>query len=410
MDIPVIAERISQKVQSKGKNPDQAAIEAKLRRLIEEFGVQPAEAERTVMNELAKEFQLTGVVSMPSDLRGLGEVLPGEWVTIEGKVVSLTTPRTPAIGQTGIIADSTGAMQFVIWAKAGAPLLQLGEWYKLESAVVDEFRNVPNVKVHSGTTVSSVTHDQPLLPMITPVQALHPGVGSVRVKMVQEWESSHERMLQTGVVGDESGTLKFTIWREEGEGKEKLLPDIVYNIYYAQVDEYNDRLSLNLNSATIIPDEGDIEIGIGGATFSGALVHISQGSGLVKRCPVEGCNRVLSRQNYCPIHEMQPEFRYDLRIKGVLDDGEKTRNVLMQREVTEQVTGMTLEAAQEMAENNPLGAEEVFYHLCNTVMGRYLICRGREMDQVMLVNQCEPQHLDQTTLAALINRAGGEEA
>lgn len=410
MDISVIAERISQKVQSKGKNPDQAAIEAKLRRLIEEFGVQPAEAERTVMNELAKEFQLTGVVSMASDLRGLGEVLPGEWVTIEGKVVSLTTPRTPAIGQTGIIADSTGAMQFVIWAKAGAPLLDLGEWYRLESAVVDEFRNVPNVKVHSGTTVSQITHDQPLVPTITPVQALHPGVGSVRVKMVQEWEPSHERMLQTGIVGDESGTLKFTIWREEGEGKEKLLPDTVYNIYYAQVDEYNGRLSLNLNSATIIPDDGDIEVGTGGAIFSGAIVHISQGSGLVKRCPVEGCNRVLSRQNYCPIHEIQPEFRYDLRIKGVLDDGEKTRNVLMQRDVTEQVTGMTLETAREMAENSPLGMDEVFLHLGDIVMGRYLTCRGREMDQVMLVNQCEPQHLDQTTLAALINRAGGEEA
>ena len=42
----------------KGQTVDPKKIEGKLRRLVNEFGVQPSEAERSVTNELAKEFNL----------------------------------------------------------------------------------------------------------------------------------------------------------------------------------------------------------------------------------------------------------------------------------------------------------------------------------------------------------------
>ena len=77
---------------------------------------------------------------------------------------------------------------------------------------------------------------------------------------------------------------------------------------------------LNLSTAIYLPEEGEIRVTEGEAV-TGVIVHLAPGSGLIKRCPVEGCNRVLSRQNYCPVHEIQKDFRYDLRIKGVLDDG-----------------------------------------------------------------------------------------
>jgi len=40
---------------------------------------------------------------------------------------------------------------------------------------------------------------------------------------------------------------------------------------------------------------------------------------------------------------------YDLRIKAVLDDGEKVQDILMNREITEAFTGITLDKAKEMA-------------------------------------------------------------
>jgi replication factor A1 len=406
MDIREMVERISQKIESKGKTPDKKKIETKLRRLIEEFGVHANEAERTVLNELAKEYSLSSITAKSSEMKEIGSLLPGEWVTIEGKVVSLSTPPTPAISQAGILADPTGAIRFVIWSRAGIPTLEEGSWYRIESAVVDEYRGSPSLSIHTGTTVSPSDQDIPLIPKIKKISELKPGIGNVRAKMIQEWEPSHPRMLQVGLLGDESGTIKFTIWKESG--KEKLDLDTVYSIYYAQVDEFAGRLQLNLAGAMYVPEDLDIAVR-SGDIVSGALVHIAPGSGLVKRCPVNGCNRVLSRQNYCPVHEIQSTFRYDLRIKGVLDSGTKTYNLLISCPVVEQMTGMSLEEAVELAENNPLGMDEVFFKVRDLLQGRYFTCQGSEMEDRILVKECRAQVYDTRNLADLLNRAGGSQ-
>ena len=408
MNISEVTERISRKLEAKGAQPDRQKIESRLRRLVEEFGVNLAEAERSVTADLAREYKVSGVGNTSTELRPISEITPGEWVTIEGKVVALTPPLSPSIAQTGIIADSSGAIRFVTWTRSNVPPMEFGHWYRIESAVVDVYRGAPNLKIHSGTTISRLEEDAPLLPSITPIADLKPGVGSVRAKVIQDWEVTNDRMLQTGLLGDESGTIKFVIWKDED--KENLEPDTVYNIYYATVDEYNGRLSLVLNTAMYIADEGDIEVGRNETESRGALVHVAQGSGLIKRCPVEGCNRTLSRQNYCPVHEIQPNFRYDLRIKAVLDDGDRARNVLMQREIVEKLTGITLEEAIQIAETNPLGMDEIFYRIRNAVLGRYYSCNGSEFGGRLLVNSCTPIRFDPGKLAALLNRAGGEPA
>ena len=408
MNLSEVTERISRKLEAKGAQPDQQKIESRLRRLVEEFGVNVAEAERTVTGDLAREYNLTGVGSNSTELRPIHEIAPGEWVTIEGKIVALTPSLSPSIAQTGIIADSSGAIRFVTWTRANAPAMEYGHWYRIESAVVDEYKGAPNLKIHSGTTISRMEKDAPLLPSITPIAELKPGVGSVRAKVVQDWEVSHDRMLQTGLLGDETGTIKFVIWKEEG--KDQLDLNTVYNIFYATVDEYNGRLSLALNTAMYISDEGDIEVGRNETEIQGALVHIAPGSGLIKRCPVEGCNRTLSRQNYCPVHEIQPEFRYDLRLKAVLDDGIRAKNILMQREIVEKLAGITLDEAVGIAETNPLGMDEIFYRIRNAVLGRYYTCSGNEFGGRLLVDSCSPVTFKSEELASLLNRAGGEAA
>ncbi|WP_332450476.1 nucleotide-binding protein [Methanoculleus sp.] len=408
MSLSEVTERISRKLEAKGAQPDRQKIESRLRRLVEEFGVNTAEAERTVTGDLAREYNLTGVGSTSTELRQMSEIVPGEWVTIEGKIVALTPSLSPSIAQNGIIADSSGAMRFVAWARGDPPAMEYGHWYRIESAVVDEYKGAPNLKIHSGTTIARMEKDAPLLPSITPIAELKPGVGSVRAKVIQNWEVSHDRMLQTGLLGDETGTIKFVIWKEEG--KDKLELDTVYNIFYATVDEYNGRLSLALNTAMYISDEGDIEVGRNETEIQGALVHIAPGSGLIKRCPVEGCNRTLSRQNYCPVHEIQPEFRYDLRLKAVLDDGIQAKNILMQREVVERLAGITLDEAVGIAETNPLGMDEIFYRIRNAVLGRYYTCSGNEFGGRLLVDSCSPATFKPEELAGLLNRAGGEAA
>jgi len=410
MDISQIVERISQKIEIKGHVADKQKIEQKVRRLIEEFGVQPADAERTVLFDTARDYgiQLSGG-SGPGEKKEINQVGPEEWVTIEGKIVALTSSPSPSIAATGIIADNSGAIRFVVWAKASVPPIRAGTWYRFESAVVDEFKGALNLKIHSGTTVKELDGDGVLIPVVMPLAELAPGVASVRAKVIQEWDATHDRMLQSGLLGDESGTVKFVTWKEEG--KEKLVPGGVYTIYYALVDEFNGRYSLNLNTATIAPEEGgEIDVASGSVTIRGVLVHMAPGSGIIKRCPQEGCNRVLSRQNYCPVHEMQSGFKYDLRIKGWLDNGEVTHEILLQKEAVEKLTGMTLAESQDLAENNPLGMDEVFLRMRERILGRYLQCEGKEIDRRVLVNTCERTGYDPAALADLLNRAGGETA
>jgi len=519
--IQQIADRISLNLKAKGVSPDRQSISEKLSLYINEFGVVPFEAERKVLSDQYKQYKIPEEVkpaaNQAGDVVNIADIQPNDWVTVEAKVVSLQEPNSPAISQSGILADSSGAVRFVIFSKASElPKLELEKWYSIDSAVVDSFKGVPNLKLHSGSHVTGIEDDRCLVPSEpTKLSDLKPGVVScVRVKFVDEWESRSERMMQSGLVADESGRMKFVLWQDSQ--KEKLIPGAVYNIFYAGVDEYNGKLSLTLNSAVWLQDEdidisvpvksgvsapkeplpismirdlkvgyaslrvkfveewearsdrmmqsglvgdetgrikfvlwqdeskerlelgrvyeiinakvdeynGRLSISLNPSTYSaddseadiavgtrldevsGTIVQVSKGSGLVRRCPVEGCNRVLSRQNFCPVHEIQNNFNYDLRIKGVVDDGHRACNVLMNREVTEKLSDMTMDQAIEIASNSPLGLEEIQAELTERLCGRYVKCLGNEFDGRILVKSAEFIHLDTKITADLLNRAG----
>jgi len=178
MDYSEVTDRISRKFSKSGHEIDRQKVEGKLRRLTEEFGVQPAEAERSVTNELNKEFGITptagpGAVAPgggATEEKKVAEIQPGDWVTLVGKIVSLSAPVSPAIAQSGIIGDESGGIRFVVWTKSNAPKMEEGKWYKLESAVADEFKGVTNLKVHSGTTITELDKTDALMPAPVPVK------------------------------------------------------------------------------------------------------------------------------------------------------------------------------------------------------------------------------------------------
>ena len=128
MDYSEAAERISRKFSKSGQTVDVKKIESKLKRLVDEFGVQPQEAERSVTNELNKEFNIPvagsgggGRADSANEQKKIAEGMPGDWITLEGKIVALSAPASPSIAQSGIIADESGAIRFVAWAKSNAP-------------------------------------------------------------------------------------------------------------------------------------------------------------------------------------------------------------------------------------------------------------------------------------------------
>lgn len=520
--IQQITDRISQNLESKGVSPDKNSIFDKLSAYINDFGVVPTEAERKVLSDLYKKYEIPEVqktvasFTTTNELRNIADIQEGEWVTLEVKIVSLIPPRSTAISQSGIAADSTGAIEFVTFAKAeDLPVLEVEKWYRIESAIVDSFRGSLNLKMHSGTKISEITDERCLVPAsptqiaaiktgvvpclrakfidewslnsdkmsqnglladetgrvkfiiwkssekenlnlgsvytiyyasasefngrisvsldtaiwleedgdsmpsvvvrqkvevpseplpVTPLHYLKPGYASVHVKFIEEWESRSDRMLQTGLVGDESDRMKFVLWKDDVAKPLEL--NKVYTIKNAKVDEYNGRLSLSLNRAEITAEDGSLEVGRTLDVLEGNLVQIAKGSGLIKRCPVEGCGRVLSKQNLCPIHEIQMNFNYDLRIRGFLDDGNKAHSILINREIAEALSGMTLDTAIDIGTSSPLGSDEVQIQLTEKLGGRYMVCKGRWFNDLFIVEEAEFKKYDPNEIAVLMNQAG----
>jgi replication factor A1 len=115
-------------------------------------------------------------------------------------------------------------------------------------------------------------------------------------------------------------------------------------------------------------------------------VDIQSGSGLIKRCPEEDCTRVLQNGRCSEHGEVEGEF--DLRIKGVLDDGEDVHEVLFDKEGTEDLTGITLEEAKDMA-MDALDTSVVAEEMRETVLGRYYRIAGPRFDRYVLADDVE---------------------
>jgi len=207
----------------------------------------------------------------------------------------------------------------------------------------------------------------------------------LRVTLVDLWEPRSDSIAQVGLLGDESGTIKFVAFETSdlpalSEGQSYALSNVV-------TDEYEGRYSVKLNRTTQITElDESIEVGDDADTVEGALVDIQSGSGLIKRCPEEDCTRVL-QNGRCSEHG-QVDGEFDLRIKGVLDDGETVTEVIFDREATERLTGMTLEEAKDLA-MDALDTTVVAEEMADDVLGRYYRVTGPTFGRYVLVDEFE---------------------
>jgi len=188
---------------------------------------------------------------------------------------------------------------------------------------------------------------------------------TLRVKVIQLWESKSESVAQTGLVGDETGVMKFVIWSsakvpEVEEGKSYVFRNVV-------TDRYRDRLQINVTRSSSVEEiDEDVKLPPRDVEIRGALVAIRQGSGLIRRCPE--CRRVV-KKGVCPVHGRIKPVE-DLRVKGVLDDGENVYEVVLDRNVVAELTGITLEKAREIARET-LDTSAPLDEIRRRMVGRY---------------------------------------
>ena len=384
--------------------PDEE-IASRLKKLIEDFRVPEGEARRSVLNYFFKEHGIVPQARAGSEKVRIAEIKEaGRWVDLEVKVLDLWEPAAETISQTGLVGDSSGSMKFVKWAKSDLPNLELGKSYLLKKVVTDEFQGRLSVKLNRTSQIEPLDVDveaKPASQAAQPVKVVEinePGQWvDLTVKVAQLWEANSDAISQSGLVGDDTGTIKFVKWAkadlpELEEGKSYLLKNLV-------TDEFQGRFSVKLNrTSQIVPLDEDVEIGSVAAEFSGALVDVQKGSGLIKRCPV--CKRSLAK-GVCSEHG-KVEGAYDLRIKAVLDDGRRVQDVLINRETTERLVNLTLEEAKQMA-MEALDHEVVRSMIESKLMGRYFSVTGPRIDRYLLVetiNEVPP--LEATSVDELI--------
>jgi replication factor A1 len=390
-------------------------VESRLRLLVEKFGVPEGEAARSVVNYFLKEHGIapTSFSARKSERLKVGEINgSGRWIDLEVKVVELWEPTSSAISQTGLVGDDTGTIKFVKWTKSDLPELELGKSYLFKNVVTDEFQGRFSVKLNRTSGIEElasevVATDAPAGGTVQEMKISEIGEAGrwidLRAKVVQLWDPTSETISQTGLIGDDSGVIKFVKWAKSelsdlAEGESYLFKNVV-------TDEFEGRFSVKLNRTSgIEPLEEEIEVSPQEAKFTGAMVDVQKGSGLIKRCPI--CRRMLTK-GVCGEHGKQ-EGTYDLRIKAVLDDGVKVQEVLINRERTESLVGIEMEEAKTMA-MEALDHEVVRGMIQERLLGRYYTVSGPTVDRYILVetiSQLSP--VAEEEVRALADRAKSE--
>lgn len=220
----------------------------------------------------------------------------------------------------------------------------------------------------------------------------------ITAKVVELWDSQSDSIAQNGTLADETGQIQFTKW--EKSDLQSLSEGKVYEFKNVVTDEYEERLSLNINSSTEITElDEDIEISESSIGFTGAMVDVRNGSGLIKRCTEEDCTRVLQNGRCSEHGDIDGEF--DLRIKAILDNGKAVEEVIFDKDATKALTGITLEEAKQMAKD-ALDTTVVGDQIGEEIIGRYYRVSGPVIGRYILVNDFEQLEETQDTESVLI--------
>lgn len=185
--------------------------------------------------------------------------------------------------------------------------------------------------------------------------------GTVEVKVVEIWDNENDKIHQTGLIADGSGRVKFTIF--SGDNSPTLEEGKSYKIKNVVSDEWNNNINVKFVDSTEVEElEDEVEVDKT-VEISGCIVDLQKGSGLIFR---DETGSVVQNKN-----ESEGETESDLRLKVILDDGNQTYTVFFDRELTEGMTGIRLEEAKDMAQEQ-LDKEVVREAMGDEVIGKYM--------------------------------------
>ena len=319
----------------------------------------------------------------------------------------------------GTLGDETGTAQFTVW-NAETIDVQEGCVYLIKNAYTKLWNDRIQVNLGNRCTVEKEDKEMEVAerkieynPSVVKICDLKEGIGSVTVsgKILSVetrniFSRGEDKTVWSGLLADDTGKIQFSAWNDfnlvQGEAVRiengyirswKGIPQL--NIGdRSQVDKIDDTFGDVSSTAATKKTVGEIVRTGGGLdmSVSGTIIDIRAGSGVIKRCPE--CNRsILS--NECMTHGTVVPVQ-DLRMKIVIDDGTGAMNAIVNRELTEKLTGITLDEAVGYAAEN--GESSVAKMLGDRVLLRSAEFRGNVMSDEygpsMIVKDAKPSERD----------------
>ena len=256
--------------------------------------------------------------------------------------------------------------------------------------VVKSFNKAHNLEVKAGGTSSDAL-----------ISTLKDGQwANLSVIVKQIWDANHESIGQTGLVADPTGAITFTAWASAGvpdmeEGKSYKLSNIVIN-------RYNDKLQVSMNKTSSIEElDEDIVAGSLDVTITGAIVAINNGSGYIKRCPE--CNKAIAK-GACTEHgKITKDTIPDLRVMAVLDDGIAATTIHLNRSLTEQITGTTLEQCEAVIAE-AMDQSVILDQFRKQLIGKYFTVTGPNFNNLLAKEIEEITEIDTDVTAELVTK------
>ena len=336
----------------------------------------------------------------------------------------------------GRIADDSGTIGFLSWEPFKH---EVGSLIKIENAQVKVFRDTPEINIGASSRIE-IFHDANFASAedlsaqsVSKIEDLRDGSRDVDIifeiqKMVKRdftGQQGEEKSVWSGDIADPTGKCRCSIWSEPPFNFEEMpvvirvrgarvrawqgIPDVTIDnadqIEVLAAAPWGEDLDLTDNLVEVQLSEltsGASRVGI---STTGTVVSVREDSGIIKRC--SECRRVL-RDGECATHGAQDGVE-DLRFRLVLDDGISTISLILNKDSSESIGGLSMDKVREHIDEN--GSMDYVQYLREKLLGREISASGRtivdEQGAMLLSDSAEIIEVDSALEATEIRAKWG---
>ena len=335
----------------------------------------------------------------------------------------------------GRIADESGTIGFLSWEPFTH---EIGSLIKIDGAQVKTFRDTPELNFGRTTKIEPF-HDANFADTeklnsqnMKTVSQLTDGSRDVEIIVqITEWEKRSftkdgvEKHLWSGQIADLTGRCRMSAWEELPIDANKLpltvklsgvrvrawqgIPDITVDtakqVEFLDTTPWDESINLEEHVVEVELTELTKSSSRVGITSKGTIVSVRDDSGIILRCLK--CRRVL-RDGECASCGSS-ESQQDVRLRLVIDDGENTASLLINKAASIKLTGLDEDTMAKKIESE--GKMEFVQSLRDMMLGRVVKVNGRtivdEQGAMILADHAELDDDDPGLLATEVRAKWG---